>query len=516
MKRIALFNNWRFILLFIFGFNLLLRLVFIFYGYITHDEGIAIYNNGLAYSGLKPFIDYNGWNSLINDYFFGFTRLFLTPTILTQRFYAFGISIIVFWLTLTICRWLGSRILVITCALLLTTGSLTYTYLSNIPYSEQLMTLCIMFSLYFFTKAHSNKHYQFFDFLCILSLLIGALARSQVWPLVFLFAIYFLFLRNSVRNYFKKMIICLSIALLILFGPFVSESLELTIYAIIWPFFSNKILIYVWNTPAFNLSQLINFLASAFRDYGIFISFIAAGSVTIINRKDLQSSPKHKFIGLCLLIIAEFFLVSLIHRPADSNYIYPVVPVMAIVCAFFFDNFVNMTVIKTRIFLFIILASLLVMHAITYPHFKIIKTSLKTINQPPYKILKVINNYISTLVFPKDEVIAFYLPAITELPLQTPLFLNEGPGSLSVLDENIASKYHLTSLPAFRDYIASEKAKLLIFPSTSVYFFGKDDTERNQTQEVIFKHYELVKEFNELSLIDGSKASLRIFRLPQH
>jgi hypothetical protein len=316
----------------------LLRSTFVLYGFITHDEGIAFYNSKLAYSGLIPFIDYNGWNSLVNDYLFGLPRLFFNPSFLSQRIYALLVSIGVFWLVIAITRWFNSRSLTLLTALFLTAGSLNYTYYSNIPYSEQAMTFFIVVSLFFLRRTLSQKNSFFLDSMSLITLTVAALVRSQVWPLVFILFFFLCWLRRYIPKYIPKIISLGVLTVIVLYSPFFLASFGHTIYALMWPLSAGKILLYVANTPPRSLFQLISFTTFLFRDYGLLLSLIVAGSFTLIQLRKLHNSPQLQFVGFCLLIIGEFFTIAIIHHPADASYLYPAVPIMAFLAAFFVDR----------------------------------------------------------------------------------------------------------------------------------------------------------------------------------
>jgi len=142
---------------FIFIVNITFRLIYILYGYIATEEGILIYNQKLAYSGLLPFKDYNAWNSILNDYFVGWYQFILPHTIFNQRLIGMFIAIGVFFITLEITKNFRMKLFTLICALLLTFGSFTYLFYSNIPYSEQTMTLFMMLSLCFLSKNITSR-----------------------------------------------------------------------------------------------------------------------------------------------------------------------------------------------------------------------------------------------------------------------------------------------------------------------------------------------------------------------
>lgn len=512
-NRVNIFNAY-FLIGIIFVINILIRIVFIFYGFISHDEGIAFYNAKLAYSGLTPFIDYNGWNSLANDYFFGFSRLFIEPTIFSQRLFALVVGVAVFWITISIAHTFQSRIFTIYSALFLTLGSITYTYYSNIPYSVQLMTLLLMVSLLFFVRTLSRPTRIIYEYLTLATLIGATLVRSQTLPLIFLFFLYFYIKRSYSRDYLVKMGLFILVMTLFFYGSFFYKSWEHTLYAMIWPFFATKLLVYVHDVPKFSVAQITTFFMELFRDYGLLLGIILGGSLSFVSWKDIKKSPRVHFIILCNVIIAEFLFISIFHTPMDATYMYPAVPIMALVAAYFIHTLCSSITTRPRIFVSTLILAIIFGQTVSFPHYKILKTEFKSRVQTPHTLLKDVSKYIDAQTQSGDEVVAFYLPAITELKLQVPLYLNEGPGSLSIADEAVANKFHLTTLPTFRTYIASQKAKHLILPSTAIHFMGVTDEERKQTWDEINTYYILDKEFPQLRQIDGSNASLLLFRLP--
>ncbi len=175
----------------ILAINILLRVIYILYGYIPSEEGMLIYGQKLAYLGLMPFIDYNAWNSLLNNYLVGWYQLFIAPTIITQRVFALILSSIVFFLVLYIGKNLKKKQVLPLSAFLLTFGSFTYLYYSTIPTSEQTMTLSLVVSFALISKTlNTTKHHLL---LFIFSFLFAVLAfpiRPQSLPATFIIWLY--------------------------------------------------------------------------------------------------------------------------------------------------------------------------------------------------------------------------------------------------------------------------------------------------------------------------------------
>ena len=156
------------------------------------------------------------------------------------------------------------------------------------------------------------------------------------------------------------------------------------------------------------------------------------------------------------------------------------------------------------------------MQFLTYPHFKIMKTQLSEIGTRPYDLLKTVNDYVLKNTTINDEILTFYLPAVANIDRKTPLALNEGQGSLTVLDDGFARKFHLTSISMLRNLIIARQVKLIVFTDTFIYYFGETDPERQKTLELIKQNYVLTKEFPDFKFIDGSKAnSLMIYKVAE-
>ena len=503
-----------FALITIAGFNLLIRFTFIEYGFITTDEGIALNNSKLAYEGYIPFVSYNGWNSLIHDYISGIPRLFLSPTIFTQRIYGLLVAFLVFFVTLKISSTIGNRRQVLLSAVFLTFGSLTYTYFSNIFYSTQSMTLFLLLAIYFYSVG-TKKPYKFvYDIFALISITLTALDRSQALPAIILVWFGLLFLRK-VSLKLKIYLTVISIILVICaFVPFFALSVTQTVYALFWPFFAGKILLYVSHESPRSLTKIISFVIESAQDYGLLLSVIISFYLVQAASRLRRILSINSTIIISSLIVFFFIFTAVIHQPADAGYIYPSVPLIALISAYFLDfilSNIGNKVSEKFILCFIVL--LLVIQAILYPHFKVMKTSLSTIKKTPHNLLKNITNFIEDNSNLNDEIITFYLPAIANTSRKVPINLNEGPGSISIQDTTFSQKFHLTNINMLQDYIATKKAKLIVFTDTFVYYFGANMEERQRTLKTINEYYKLVKEFPEFHLIDGSKAkSLVIYR----
>lgn len=506
-------SHWHYLVFLglILGLNILIRVLFINYGYITTDEGIAYQNTKLAYSGLKPFIDYNGWNSLINDYLMGWPHLFTHPTLLSQRYYSMCLALLVLILTLKISSKLGGHRQMFFTSLFITFGFPTYLYFSNLPYSFQPMTLLIMFSIYLITLNRNRNPSFSLDFLALVSLIIATLVRSQTLPLVVLTWFYF-YIRQPRVRYHIKLLVLVTTSAFILFAPFFLDSPQHTFYALFWPFFANKILLYVALIPPFEFSRLLLFVFDLLQDYGVFVVTTVSALIAIKFTK-IKALPA--IVLLCLVFSLVFVATALIHHPADASYLYPAAPIFALTAAYFMDKFTTTLQSQNRIFVTSLITLMLVTQFVLYPHFKVIRTSVKMLTRTPFQDLQIIKNYILANSNLTDSVVTFYLPAVTELNRNIPKDLNEGAGSISIMDEKSSYKYHLTNIAMFQRMIKEKKVTLIIFPTTARYYFGVNESERNETIKLIQANYSLTQSFPEFNKIDGSKAeALDIYRLP--
>ncbi len=497
----------------ILSINIILRLIFIVYGYITTDEGIALYNAKLAYSGHIPFIDYNGWNSLLTDYLIGFSSLFTLPTIFSQRVIGFLIALIVLILCLIISRTLGSGKQVLLTGLFLTFGSITYLYNSNIPYSSQIMSLFLILTIFCISKSlKSKRHILHWNSAAIMFAVINTAVRSQTIPILLLCWFYTLYRHRQNRNYLIKVTGIGLLTATCVYLPFLFKSVQLTLYALIWPFFSKKILIYVSDIPRYNLTNIIEFIILTIRDYGIFLIIILS---EILFTKTVTSKKNYLFSLFCRMIIFIYLLTALIHHPMDSSYLYPVVPLLSIMAS----NYVIITSqkisgVSTRKFLYALLIFILFSNFVAFPHYKFLKTSLSTIQKNPHDYVREISAFVENNTNIDDLIITFYLPVVAEINRSVPIRMNEGAGSLSILDTQSAQKYHLTSLEEFKDMIHNKRIAMIIYNDSYTHYFGRTELQRLEILNEIKKNYSLIKEFSESNLSDGARTkSLYLYSL---
>jgi len=518
-KQILNFLSSTTVVLFFIGLlNLILRIIFINYAYISTDEGIALYNTRLAYEGLRPFIDYNGWNSLINDYLFGIPQVFISSTIITQRYFALFVAALSFVVTLTISYLISGKRSLVWAALFISFGSLTYTYYSNFPYSTEMMTLCVLLTLLTFiiSEKTTGRSKLLLEIVTCILANISVLIRSQMLPLPAIIWLLFLLQKKSFKERLNLTIRSLAITILV-FLPFLQASWQHTLYGLFWPFFSSKTHLYVANTSPRSIALLSEFVRAYSQDYGLLSILVFSGLAIYMKNFKNYFNQIPRVINAILVLLILFFATSLIHHPADASYNYPAVPLFAVTATFFVSKLLKQNYqinLKKFIQQFIVL--IIIMQFLTYPHFKIMKTQLSEIGTRPYDLLKTVNDYVLKNTTINDEILTFYLPAVANIDRKTPLALNEGQGSLTVLDDGFARKFHLTSISMLRNLIIARQVKLIVFTDTFIYYFGETDPERQKTLELIKQNYVLTKEFPDFKFIDGSKAnSLMIYKVAE-
>ncbi len=500
------------ILLLIFIANISLRLFAVFYGYIGNEDGILLNNSRLAGSGLIPFIDYNGWNSLLNDYLNQIPLIFFQPSILVQRLYGMMIALIVFIITLKISRNIGNLKTMLLTGMLLGLGSSIYIYFSNYPFSDQLSTFFVILSLFLLSKS-LKKINIFLDMLALIILSIAVLERSQNIPVIFLSWIYVMIYHNYSSSQKLRITLTLISFIILLYIPFLLKSWQNTLYAIFWPFYANKILLYVSGNNSITLSQITSFIVFVARDYGIYFTLIIAG--LIANFKQIYKNKVYfRYLVLIFLICLTYIFTGIIHHPADASYICPAVPLLSLLAASF--SYRSLEYKSIQFFLFFLIFVSVVSNFILFPHYKFVKTSLDTISLTPHELLQSKVKYVEAQTNPDDLILTMYLPVVAESNRQAYLNMNEGPGSISILSDQQANKWHLTSLSMLKDLINRKKFKLIILNNRSKYFFGRNESERNEAIALINQNYQLKKEFTDFGLITGpADESLFIYsRLP--
>ena len=473
----------------IFSLNVLLRLIFIFYGYIATEEGMLLYNQQLAYSGQLPFIDYDAWTSLFHDYLLGWHQFLFGTSILTQRLVGLGLSLIVFWLTVKLAHRFNPKS-IHPVALLLTLGSPFYVYFSTIPYSEQFMTLFIALSLFWLATNH--------PFLAFLSSIASGLVRSQALPVTFIIWLYLLF--TQPRHNFLKLSLVGAGFTLILLSPFLFASPSHVLWAFFWPLKVNQTHIYLQGFQGINLSHLVNFALEVTRDYGILSVIIITGSLTYT----WPPKPHRSFYILIFLILLSQLVVALVHQPPYASYLYPFVPLLALWAGFYLS--------RTPKFTRILITLVLLTNFVLFPHAQFMKTSLASLSITPHKLLQQISSYLTQYVSPEDEILSFYIPLATQAHRKLPPNLNRGSGSLSFLSTSQAQKYHLTNFDMLTAYLNSNQPAAIVFTDKDLIRLTPD--QRHLFLTSIKVHYHLAQTFSQISQIEDPKTYQLFVYLP--
>lgn len=469
--------------------NTLLRLFFVFYGYIANEEGILLYNQKLAYAGSLPFIDYDAWSSLFHDYLLGWQQFLFGPSVLAQRFLGLILSLVVFGLTITIVKKIAGPSAAILAALLLTFSSPRYLYGSTVPYSEQFMTLFVILSLYGLVFLKSK--------LVLLSILAASLVRSQALPITGLVVVY-LFMSSPRRRW--PALICLGLLFIILaLLPFLLTDPPRILWAFFWPLTADKVLVY--QQENLNLTHLINFTLETVRDYGLLLTLIIAGLLT----HQFHQLKYRRFSVLLLLIIASQILITLIHRPPYASYLYPSVPMLVILTARFASRLVHP----------IFLTLLLILNFILFPHAQFIKTNLTSLKDTPHSLLNQITADINTATPENSTILAFYVPPVVLSHRKLPTNLNRGPFSISQLNSAASRQHHLTSLDSLRELITHQEAAAIILTSRTPRVLGANLQESQNTIDLINQYYSLAKTYDQVSFIEDPKTKELYLYLPR-
>lgn len=513
------------ILVVIVIFNIGLRLIHINYAYIPSEEGLLIYGQKLAYSGLLPFIDYNAWNSLVNNYIIGIYQLFVSPTIMTQRYFGLSLALIVFGLVIIICQQLGKHHITIISALFLTFGSYTYLYESSIPYSSQTMTLFLVISLFFLATTLQNYRYKVLKIqLSLIFAVLATIIRIQALPaLVIIWLFIVIEHRKRPLHVFRYTTIA-GVTGLLIYLPFILRGWDNFIYSLTWPFWADKILVFQHQNTTITVTDVIRYVIDIFIQYDLYIPLlIAVLTVKVTRLKTILSPVSTKerkisqFILLSLLTAAGVALTSLLHKPPYSTYIYPVIPIFAYVVSYYLSEVIEPIISKNnsgiQVFLYGLLGILFLKNLILFPHANYLKTSLATIHTTPYSLLKEISSYIETKTSPNSEILAFYLPAVAEIDRTIPKQLNEGEGSISILSDADSRKYHLTNIKMLESYIASGKAEAIVMTNKTPNFFGINELEKQRIMNVIDQYYYQDKIFSNFSQIGNPRVSALYFYL---
>lgn len=498
--------------------NILFRVIYIFYGYIPSEEGFLIYGQKLAYQGNMPFIDYNAWNSLLNNYIVGFFNYFIKPTIISQRFIGLVFSSVVYILTIRIAQRIDKAHIPFLTAGFLTFSSFTFLYFGTVPYSEMTMILSLLISLNLLLDSTKKR---FTTYEATFFAIFAALIRPQAIPATIFIWMYLIYEnRASVKRAASITLICIVFTLL-LYAPFAIRNWDNFWYSLIWPFKSNSILVYQYHDRILDAASLLRYLLELFKDYWLILTGIGAFIAMLLTNfkktiKQFNADSKYRFLIFSLCIGLSLAGTGLLHKPPYAIYAFPAVPIFSYVIAYAFS--IMITQLKkpfliSTIYTFLFL--LFVTNVITFHHVDFIKTSLKTIQTTPYSLLQEIHSYLLQHTSTDSEILTFYTPAVVELDRKLPVGINEGDFSISFLSNEIAQKYHLVNNELLINYIASQKAEAIIFTNRSSRSFGLTESEKQAVVDTINKYYYLDRTFDNFSQVANPKLTELYIYLPR-
>ena len=121
----------------------------------------------------------------------------------------------------------------------------------------------------------------------------------------------------------------------------------------------------------------------------------------------------------------------------------------------------------------------------------------------PHSVLHKISSYLEDNSNSNDLILTMHMPVVAAINRNVPLTMNEGPGSISIIDSYQSEKWHLTSHEMLKNIIANKQIKFIILINKSKYYFGKNDFERNEIMNVILENYKLFKIFDEFGQMTG-------------
>ena len=510
MKRI-----YRYIPFLIIFINIGFRIWFIFYGYIASEEGFLINEQKLAFRGMLPFVHYNGWDSLTNNYIVGFYSLFIKQTIITQRLFGLILSVAVLLLVIVCSRNIYRRTSVTLVAFLLTFGSFTYLYLSNLPYSSQTMSASLMIAITILSttiKKASLRRSVAALFFAVLAFTI----RSQAIPAAFVFWLCTVF---PYRKKFINVFLLTSITIfftLTIYWPFMRASFGNFLYYFWWPLQADKILVYQYYNSALKYTDIIRYTLDVFRDYGVVFALLIGiifSNFHLLKKHSLTRPQNFRnLLLLCILLVAlTLTATSFLHKPPYASYIYPAFPMYVVFIAILISRMFALLKQKglhqINNFIWGILLFLFLSNIVLYPHVDHIKTSLASASTTPYSELMKISNYIESKTSAGSEILAFYLPAVTELNREVPMNLNQGEVSISLLSDEESNRYHLANTSMLRAYIRSKKAEAIVFNNRTPNSFAITTSDRELVLKDLQENYFLDKEFNNFHMIGNPKVT---------
>ena len=201
------------------------------------------------------------------------------------------------------------------------------------------MSFFIILTIFCITKSlKHNKYSIIWDSLALMAAVVNTAVRSQTIPILFLIWFYLLYVHWKSRSYLVKITGIGLLAGICVYLPFLLKSVQLTFYALFWPFFSRNILICVSDIPRYELSNILEFLIISVKDYGLLFIIILCATLTL---KKIARKGHQIFLLLSISIVLLFVLTALIHHPLDSAYLYPVVPVLSILASYYFLSIIN-------------------------------------------------------------------------------------------------------------------------------------------------------------------------------
>lgn len=486
--------------------HLLLKSVFVFYGYIATEEGSMIIQQQYAYKGLLPFVDYDAWNSLLNDYLVGWYRLFITPTIFHQRLVGLVFSVIIAYWTFKLAATFKRNLIIFFTALFISFGSYTYTYLSTVPYSESTMMLFLLPGIFLYVKNNHTSANIKTSVLTGVLFLLATIIRIQALPAFILFI--YAELQKLKKWKKNQAILLLSLVLFftILLWPFLIKGPQHLWYSLTWPFRAERLLIYQMNLTTTFSSYLV-FLQEALRDYLLLLIIFFAGTIAFYKNYFRQTQHS-RGVPFIVIVVVSFIASGLVHKPPFASYIYPAVPLLAVVSAVYIDHLFSQIQLRSeRVFIILLISFFFTSQLILFPHDKYIKTSLTTIASTPHEYLEEIGSFVRAHSSPQDTILSFYSPVAVTSERIVPANFNRDRFSMSVLDSPFADLHHLMSTKALRSYIASGIPKLILFSDSQLRFAGKSPHEIEELRKIINQRYQLIHTFNTLPLIEYPKAT---------
>lgn len=495
---------------------LFLKFVYINYGYIATEEGTLLYNQKLAYSGKMPFVDYDAWNSLLNDYFVGWYSLFFTSNVLNQRYFGLLASSFLFLITILISEFFEDQRISVLTSVFLAFGSYTFVYLSTIPYSELSMMMIASLGLYTISINSRLIRRKFgLDIFSSILFVVAVLTRIQFIFSYIGIIIYFYLIYKNKLNQFIKIITVDFILGFIICLPFFYANAGSLIFSFTWPLRANEILIYQKNVGSLSFNSIFSFTQEMFRDYLIFIVLFVT-SILFYKQltKNIDHGQKHYFMLLVMICIG-LFVTAVIHKPPYATYLYTGVPFFSVMSAFTISRLLQLSknkIIESSMFVFI--AIILINNLVLFPHYKFMKTSIRTLNQTTFGNLLRVSSIVRDLTKSEnDEVLSFYIPITVTAMRKVPQNLNRDRFSMSILSNAESQNHHLINSHQLNEYIASRKAKLIMYTKKNEEYFGSNQVEIDRILTTINNSYVFNRKETLNDIEDPKSGELFIYTL---